>query len=47
VVEALCYKPEVAYSVPDEVITFFSVYLILRAALGPGVYSGTLNRIEC
>jgi hypothetical protein len=30
---------------PDEVIEFFSIYLILPAALGPGVYSAS-NRIE-
>jgi hypothetical protein len=30
---------------PDEVIDFFSIYLILPAALGPGVYSAS-NRNE-
>jgi hypothetical protein len=30
---------EVAGSRPDEVNEFFSIYLILPAALGPGVYS--------
>jgi hypothetical protein len=30
---------EVAISDPDEVITFFKIYLILPAALGPGIYS--------
>jgi hypothetical protein len=34
-VEALCYKPEVAVSIPDEVIGLFSMYLILPAALWP------------
>jgi hypothetical protein len=29
---------KVAGSSPDEVIEFFSIYLILLAALGPGVY---------
>jgi hypothetical protein len=27
--------------IPDEVIEFLSVYLILPAALGPGVYSAS------
>jgi hypothetical protein len=27
--------------IPDEVIDFFSIYLILPAALGPGVYSAS------
>jgi hypothetical protein len=43
VVKALSYKPNVADSIPDEVI--FKIYLILPAALGPGVYSAS-NRIE-
>jgi hypothetical protein len=30
----------------DEVNEFFSIYLILPAALGPAVYSAS-NRIEC
>jgi hypothetical protein len=30
---------------PDEVIEFFSIYQILPAALGPGVYSAS-NRNE-
>jgi hypothetical protein len=34
-----------AGSIPDEVIGFFSVDLILPAALGPGVYSAS-NRNE-
>jgi hypothetical protein len=34
VVEALCYKP-------DAVNELFSIYLILRAASGPGVYSAS------
>jgi hypothetical protein len=33
-------------SVTDEVAGLFSVYLILPAALGPGVYSAS-NRNEC
>jgi hypothetical protein len=41
VFEALGYKPEVAGSRPDEVKEFFSIYLILPAALGPGVYSAS------
>jgi hypothetical protein len=36
---------KVAGSIPDEVIGFFSLYLILPAALGPGVYSAS-NRNE-
>jgi hypothetical protein len=32
-------------SIPDEVIGFFSIDLILPAALGPGVYSAS-NKIE-
>jgi hypothetical protein len=32
---------KVAGSCSDEVIEFFSVYLILPAALGPGVYSAS------
>jgi hypothetical protein len=32
-------RSKVAGSRPDEVIDFFSIYLILPAALGPGVYS--------
>jgi hypothetical protein len=35
----------VASSSPDEVIEFFSIYLILPAALGPWVYSA-FNRNE-
>jgi hypothetical protein len=31
----------VAGSIPDEVIGFFSIGLILPAALGPGVYSAS------
>jgi hypothetical protein len=42
-VKALCYKPE--GSIPGEVIFFFLIYLILPAALGPGVYSAS-NRNE-
>jgi hypothetical protein len=36
---------KVAGSIPDEVIEFFSIDLILPAALGPGVYSAS-NRNE-
>jgi hypothetical protein len=36
---------KVSGSIPDEVIEFFSMYLILQAALGPGVYSAS-NRHE-
>jgi hypothetical protein len=43
VVKALGYKPEVAGLRPDEVK--FSIYLILLAPLGPGVYSAS-NRNE-
>jgi hypothetical protein len=32
---------KVAGSNPEEVIEFFSIYLILPAALGPGVYSAS------
>jgi hypothetical protein len=32
---------KVAGSRPDEVNEFFSIYLILPAALGPGVYSAS------
>jgi hypothetical protein len=43
---ALCTNWKVAGSRRDEVIeVFFSVYLILPAALGPGVYS-VYNRDE-
>jgi hypothetical protein len=38
-VRALCYKPKGGSSRPDEVDEFFPIYLILPAALGPGVYS--------
>jgi hypothetical protein len=34
-----------AGSTPDEMNEFFSIYLILPAALGPGVYSAS-NRNE-
>jgi hypothetical protein len=43
VVKALCYKPEGRWFVLDEVI--FLIYLILPAALGPGICS-TSNRNE-
>jgi hypothetical protein len=36
---------KVAGSNPDEVIVFFSIYLILLAVLGPGVYWAS-NRNE-
>jgi hypothetical protein len=45
VVRALCCKQEVASSRPDEVNEFFSIYIILPVALGPGVYSAS-NRNE-
>jgi hypothetical protein len=38
-VEALCYKPEGRGSSPDEVIGFFSIDLILPAALF-GIFGG-------
>jgi hypothetical protein len=40
-----CKTKKVAGSIPDEVIGFFSIDLILPAALGPGVYSAS-NRNE-
>jgi hypothetical protein len=44
VVETLCYKPKGAFETrPGE--RKFSIYLILPAALGPGVYSA-YNRNE-
>jgi hypothetical protein len=36
---------KVAGSRPDELIEYFSIYLILPAGLGPGVYSAS-NRNE-
>jgi hypothetical protein len=42
-VKALCYKPEVAGSRPDELN--FLIYLILSAALGLAVHSA-YNRNE-
>jgi hypothetical protein len=39
VVKALCTNRKIAGSIPDEVI--FYIYLILPAALGPGVYSAS------
>jgi hypothetical protein len=36
---------KVAGLIPDEVNEFFSIYLILSATLGPGVYSAS-NRNE-
>jgi hypothetical protein len=41
VVKALCYKPEGRGFGTHEVNEFFSIYLILPAALGPGVYSAS------
>jgi hypothetical protein len=43
--KALRYKPEGAGSRSDEVNEFLSIYLILPATLGPGVYSAS-NRNE-
>jgi hypothetical protein len=45
VVEALCYKPEGRKFKTRWGEWIFSIYLIILAALGPGVYS-TLNRNE-
>jgi hypothetical protein len=45
VIKELSYKPEGPSSRPDEVNEFFSIYLILPAALGAGVYSSS-NRNE-
>jgi hypothetical protein len=42
-VKTLSYKPK--DSSPDEVIIFFLIYLILPAALFPGIYSA-FNRNE-
>jgi hypothetical protein len=44
VVKALCYKPEGRgfETLWDELI--FSIYLILPAALGPGVYSACIRK---
>jgi hypothetical protein len=39
VVEALCYKPEGRRLLTRRGKLIFSMYLILPAALGPGVYS--------
>jgi hypothetical protein len=41
VVKALCYKSEGRWFGPDEVNDFFSIYLILPAALGPEVNSAS------
>jgi hypothetical protein len=41
VVKALCYKPEGHGFIPDEVN--FLIYLIVPAALGPGVYSASFR----
>jgi hypothetical protein len=40
----ICFEKVTGFR-PNEVIEFFSVYLILPAALGPGVYSVS-NRNE-
>jgi hypothetical protein len=45
VMEALCTSWKVVGSRPDEVDAFFSIYLMLSAALGPGVNSMS-NRNE-
>jgi hypothetical protein len=42
-VESLYYSRKVAISEPDEVISFFKIYLILPAALGSGVYSASIR----
>jgi hypothetical protein len=44
VVKALCYKPE-GRGFDTRLCDFFYIYLILPAALGPGVYSA-FNRNE-
>jgi hypothetical protein len=45
VAEALCYKPD-SRGFETRCGEFFSIYLILPAALGPAVYSAS-NRNEC
>jgi hypothetical protein len=46
VVDALCTRCKVVCPIPDEVTEFFfPIYLLLPAALGPGVYSAS-NRNE-
>jgi hypothetical protein len=45
VVKALCYFWKVVDSRPDELNSFFSIYLFLPASLGPGAYS-ICNRNE-
>jgi hypothetical protein len=45
VVKALCYNQKIRGSRPDKINAFFSVYLILQAALGLEVYSAS-NRNE-
>jgi hypothetical protein len=44
-VKALCYKPEGRGFETDDVSDLCSIYLILPAAIGPGVYSAP-NRNE-
>jgi hypothetical protein len=41
VAKELFYNPEGRGSRPYEAIDYFSIYLILPAALGPGVYSAS------
>jgi hypothetical protein len=42
VAEALCYKPEVrGFETRWSELFFFPIYLILSAAVGPEVYSGS------
>jgi hypothetical protein len=43
VIKALCYDRNIAGSRPGEVKEFSLIYVILPAALGPGVHS-TCNR---
>jgi hypothetical protein len=45
VVKALCYSRKVPGSRPDEENKYFSIYIILPAAVGPVVYSAS-NRNE-
>jgi hypothetical protein len=41
VLKALCYKPEVAGLIPDEIV-FFLIYVIIPAALGPAEVRGSI-----
>jgi hypothetical protein len=46
VVKALCYKPEGrGFETRRDESIFFSIYLILPAALGPGVHSTRSRKI--